>query len=117
MTHSAMKVVGGSYREICREPSRDEFYGSALRAAMAISRAADSLEVITIATPEEKSVIQTLANGVGFAVSTEQRAAQVIFTYSTPLSAPTLSLKDPPSTQSIYFLKDRSGEVWCGPCP
>ena len=94
-----MKIVGGAYRETCNEPRRDEFYGSGLRAAIAISRAMTCLEVITIASPEEQGLIQTLADAFSFTVSSGQRPHPVRFTYPTPLNAPTLSPKDLPRSK------------------
>jgi hypothetical protein len=89
-----MKIIGGAYREICGEPVRDQFFGSGVRAAIAISSASASLELITVATPEDQEIIETFAHGFGFTAWSERRPHQVQFLYPTPLSAPSLSPKD-----------------------
>ena len=96
-----MKIVGGSYREICRDPVREEFYGSALRAAIAISRPARSLEVVTVAAHEDTAIIDALTKASSFAVSWEHRPSQVQFIYATPMSAPIVIPKSLPSGKLV----------------
>ncbi len=61
-----MIVVGGTYREICKEPVVDNLYGSGLRAAFAISRGCDLLEFVSIVDNEEKKEVEALASSFGF---------------------------------------------------
>ncbi|MGD1118413.1 MAG: PfkB family carbohydrate kinase [Dehalococcoidales bacterium] len=86
-----MKIAGGAYHEICREPMRNEFFGSGLRAAIAISRAVESLELVTIATPEEETWINSLGKSFRFSARVKHRKNEIVFSYDTPLSPPILS--------------------------
>ena len=55
-----MVIIGGTYREICKEPFIDSIYGSGLRAAFAISRGCDLLEFVSIVYGDEKKEVETL---------------------------------------------------------
>lgn len=83
-----MIVVGGTYREICREPAVDYLYGSGLRAAFAISRGCDLLEFVSIVDSEEKKEVEALASSFGFTAKLRERAYPIQFYYEVPISPP-----------------------------
>jgi len=83
-----MIVVGGTYREICKEPVVDNLYGSGLRAAFAISRGCDLLEFVSIVDSEEKKEVEALASSFGFTVKLRERANPIQFYYEVPISPP-----------------------------
>lgn len=83
-----MIVVGGTYREICKEPVVDNLYGSGLRAAFAISRGCDLLELVSIVDSEEKKEVEALASSFGFTAKLRERAYPIQFYYEVPISPP-----------------------------
>ena len=83
-----MIVIGGTYREICKEPVLDNLYGSGLRAAFAISRGCDLLEFVSIVDSEEKKEVESLASSFGFAAKLRERAYPIQFYYEVPISPP-----------------------------
>ena len=56
-----MIIVGGTYREVCKEPAIDYLFGSGLRAAFAISRASSNLEFISLVESSEKIEVEEIA--------------------------------------------------------
>ena len=83
-----MIVVGGTYREICKEPFVDNLYGSGLRAAFAISRGCDLLEFMSIVNSEEKKEVEALASSFGFTTKLQKRDYTIQFFYEVPISPP-----------------------------
>lgn len=83
-----MIVIGGTYREICKEPAVDNLYGSGLRAAFAISRGCDRLEFVSIVDRADKKEVEALASSFGFTVKLRERAYPIQFYYELPISPP-----------------------------
>jgi nucleoside 2-deoxyribosyltransferase len=90
-----MIVVGGTYREICREPATDNLYGSGLRAAFAISRGCKQLEFISIVDHAEKKEVEALASSFGFTVKLRERTYPIQFHYEVPISPPRIISPNP----------------------
>jgi len=83
-----MIVVGGTYREICKEPFLDNLYGSGLRAAFAISRGCDSLKFMSTVNSEEKKEVESLASSFKFTAKLQERSYPIQFFYDVPISPP-----------------------------
>lgn len=83
-----MIVVGGTYREICKEPALDNLYGSGLRAAFAISRGCGRLELVSVVDRADKREVEALASSFGFTVKLQERAYPIQFYYELPISPP-----------------------------
>ena len=79
-----MIIVGGVYRELCRDPRRDDLFGSGVRAAFALSNTATPPILRSIATDEEAD----LAKAKGIALDHVKRSQPIRFTYDTPISRP-----------------------------
>ena len=90
-----MIVVGGTYREICREPAIDYLYGSGLRAAFAISRGCKQLEFISIVDVVEKKEVEALARSFGFTAKLQERIYPIQFHYEVPISLPRIIPSNP----------------------
>jgi nucleoside 2-deoxyribosyltransferase len=83
-----MIVVGGTYREICREPAIDCLYGSGLRAAFAISRGCKELEFVSIVDIAEKKEVEAIARSFGFKAKLQKRIYPIQFHYEIPIGPP-----------------------------
>jgi len=83
-----MIVIGGTYREICKEPAVDNLYGSGLRAAFAISRGCDLLQFVSIVDSEDKKEVEALASSFGFTAKLRERGYPIQFYYEVPISPP-----------------------------
>lgn len=90
-----MIVIGGTYREICREPFIDSIYGSGLRAAFAISRGCDLLEFVSIVNGDEKKEVEALASSFGFTAKLQERDYPIQFFYEVPISPPRILFPHP----------------------
>lgn len=90
-----MIVVGGTYREICREPALDNLYGSGLRAAFAISRGCKQLEFISVVDFAEKKEVEALARSFGFTTKLQVRTYPIQFHYEVPISPPRILPSNP----------------------
>ena len=63
-----LTVVGGFYRESCRFPPSDDFWGSGGRGAAAISELAIPVRFITAADKNAEAMLASIAQVVGFEV-------------------------------------------------
>jgi hypothetical protein len=85
-------VLGGTYEELCRDPSRTELIGSGQRAAIALRGVLDEeLTLVTAVDDENLADAQTLSGGAGVPVQIHERTEPVGFVYATPLSAPIIT--------------------------
>lgn len=85
-----IKIVGGVYREICIRPQSDDVYGSAGRAAAAISEYADGdqIELYCYLDQHCKDVIQSIAIHSNFKIIPTDVDLGVIFEYIHGLAEP-----------------------------
>jgi len=90
-----MIVVGGTYREICREPAIDYLYGSGLRAAFAISRGCKQLEFVSIVDVAEKKEVEAMARSFRFTAKLQERTYPIQFHYEVPISPPRIIPANP----------------------
>lgn len=98
-----MIVVGGVYREVCQDPEIDNLFGSGLRAAFALARGCDSLELMTVACREEIEELTELAKAFGFTTSLRERSYPIQYHYDVPVSSPRLLFPGsaPPAVEKI----------------
>ncbi len=80
-----MIVVGGIYRELCRDPQSEEVFGSGARAAFALSGATTPVRLRSVACAEDAD----LARAMGIEMDYEERPRPIRFRYDTPISRPT----------------------------
>lgn len=90
-----MIVVGGTYREICREPAIDNLFGSGLRAAFAISRGCKLLKYLSIVDSTDKKEVESFAASFGFTTELHERTYPVQFFYEVPISLPRILPSSP----------------------
>ena len=83
-------VVGGAYRETCREPRVDWIYGSGVRAAAVLGEAADRL--VTVADTSTLALIPAVLREQQ--VDATPRLQPIEFAYDTSLSTPQLRMHD-----------------------
>ena len=86
-----MIVLGGTYEEVCRDPSSVDLIGSGQRAAACIRSVVTDLELVTAVDEETLLDAETLAQGGNIPLHVVERTEPVSFVYTTPLSAPTIS--------------------------
>lgn len=86
-----ISVVGGTYREVCAEPARDELYGSGGRAAAALVELAHDVTLHTFYPREAWGVVQAIAASLGFQVSLHDAQTAVRFDYDHGLSRPVIT--------------------------
>ena len=84
----ALTIVGGFYRESCRFPPSDEFWGSGGRAAAALGELSVQVKFITAADKHAEAILATIAQTVGFEYSAAPIAETIAFRYDHGLSAP-----------------------------
>lgn len=82
-----MIVVGGTYEEICVNPTLRITRGSGLRAAIAL-RATGDVELHSSIEESAEDLARVTAGGFGITPLWTRRTAPVRFRYFTPLSAP-----------------------------
>lgn len=95
-----MIVVGGTYREICKEPALDNLYGSGLRAAFSVSRGCDRLELVSVVDNADRGEVEALASLFGFTVKLHERAYPIQFYYELPIGTPRILAPHPLSLTS-----------------
>ena len=83
-------IVGGVYREQCRDPAFNRLYGSGARAARVLGNEVTCL--VTVADESTMSEIAYVLDSVH--IEAAPRRSPIGFSYSTPLSLPSLS-QDP----------------------
>jgi len=86
--NSELTVVGGFYRESCRFPTSDEFWGSGGRGAAAVAELPIQVKFITAADKNAEIVLASIAQAVGFEYSVTSVAQTIAFRYDHGLSTP-----------------------------
>lgn len=84
-------VVGGVYAERCVEPHWDDVYGSAGRAAAAISAAVPGVRLLTYRAEPLAEAFESLANAYGLSIEGPTIANEVAFDYFHPLATPRIT--------------------------
>ena len=84
-------VVGGVYVERCVEPHWDDVYGSAGRAAAAISAATPDVRLLTYRAKPLEGPMASLDNAYGFTIEGPEIADQIEFDYFHPLAVPKIT--------------------------
>lgn len=79
-------VVGGAYREMCREPYRRRYFGSGVRGAAAIREEVERL--VTALESDSLSEIQAVLRNIPIDHVSRNRVIE--FDYDTPLSSPSI---------------------------
>ncbi len=90
-----MIVVGGTYREICREPAIDNLFGSGLRAAFAISRGCKQLKYLSVVDSVDRKEVESFAASFGFTTELHERTYPIQFFYEVPISSPRILPSNP----------------------
>lgn len=90
-----MKIVGGTYLEVCEETGTFEsprvLLGSGLRAAAVLRDVAPGLVLDTAIDEQLAAEARTIATTLALNVRWRERSEPISFHYWTPLSAPTIS--------------------------
>lgn len=84
-------VVGGVYREVCAEPSRDELYGSGGRAAAALVDLEGDVALHTFYPEASWAAVQAVADSSEFKVHLHDASTAVRFDYAHGLSRPVIT--------------------------
>lgn len=84
-------IVGGTYVERCIEPLWDEVFGSAGRAAMALSAVVPDLKLCSFRSPELRSRLDNLSFITGVAIDGPEKGAPIEFDYMHSLAVPLIS--------------------------
>lgn len=85
-----MKILGGTYQEICAVPEFQLLRGSGLRAALALRELGDT-ELFTAVDERDRETLASICGALGMAVSRVERNESVSFDYFTPLSPPAIN--------------------------
>jgi nucleoside 2-deoxyribosyltransferase len=86
--NSELTVVGGFYRESCRFPASDEFWGSGGRGAAAVAELPIHVRFITVADKNAEAVLASIAQAVDFECSVTSISQTIAFRYDHGLSTP-----------------------------
>jgi hypothetical protein len=84
-------VVGGVYAERCLEPFWDDVYGSAGRAAAAMSAAVPDVKLVTYRSADLKDGADNLAAVYGLSISGSQAPQAITFDYMHSLADPRIT--------------------------
>lgn len=101
-----MKIIGGIYDEVCREPNSSQTVGSGLRAAVAVSRAARDLTLHSRASHTQLEEARQIAAGSHFALAVKERRRSIRFSYDNPLARPYIDSHDPLDVEDIQLDDD-----------
>jgi len=89
-----MQIAGGTYLEVCRDAGRNEDYrmiiGSGLRAAAYLTPVCRDLTLLSAIDETTRAEATAIAEGLGVTVEWTPRTDLVGFSYSTPLSSPSI---------------------------
>ncbi len=88
-----LHVVGGTYRETCREAQWDQLMGSGLRAAAALSLPGRACRLSTYVGARELPLLESYAASFGIELRAEAARQTLRFTYAHGLARPWI---DPP---------------------
>jgi nucleoside 2-deoxyribosyltransferase len=83
-----LTIIGGTYREICDDPSWDELYGSGLRAAIALSTHIPAIQFTTCIGTEDSADLQAVCDVFTIQLTAIPIAETVTFRYQHPLARP-----------------------------
>jgi len=83
-----LQVVGGTYKERCREGDWDHLYGSGLRAAASLQMLAKGTELTTFIGHAESELLDIIAGGFGVKPNKTETPQTVEFSYAHALSVP-----------------------------
>jgi hypothetical protein len=104
-----LSIVGGSYLEYCLFPQWSHFYGSGLRAAIALSELSHSINFHTVVSEDHKSSLQLYSKQFGFNLEYSLRSKSISFNYLHPLSDPFISPSNiSDSDKPSLVIKDRN---------
>lgn len=84
-----LKIIGGAYREWCVEPERDDFFGSGLRAATAISLLTD-VELSAYVDARYQELLETTCRIARITCKSTTSPQTLAFRYHHPLASPTI---------------------------
>jgi len=87
---TAITVVGGVYHERCIWPEWDQLYGSAGRAAAALSGHVEQVRLCTYARSDTSTFFQPYASLYGFTFDPIDAAQTISFEYVHSMSTPTI---------------------------
>jgi hypothetical protein len=87
---TTLAIVGGTYREFCREPQWNELYGSGLRAAAALSGHVSTIEFTTCVGADAAADLAIICDTYGVKRTTTPIPETVSFYYHHPLSKPVI---------------------------
>lgn len=87
-TVTELTIVGGFYRETCRFPNRDEFWGSGGRAAAAIKDLPIRVKLVTAGDRQAEAMLASISQAVGFEYSCTAIRRTIVFRYDHGLSTP-----------------------------
>ncbi|WNO04009.1 PfkB family carbohydrate kinase [Rhodoferax mekongensis] len=90
MMQTSIAVVGGVYQEYCLWPEWDQVFGSAGRAAAALSSHIDEVRLFTALAPSLEQRAKQLANVYGFELIIHSSNAPISFEYVHCMSTPTI---------------------------
>lgn len=100
-------IAGGVYRERCLRPSWEESYGSAGRAATAISRFGGEVELHSLLDSESLFIMSNRAALEGFKLVPADVAQSVTFDYTHGLSTPQISYRSADFGASLQVAASR----------
>lgn len=83
-----MQIIGGTYRELCREGNWDQLFGSGFRAAAAVSQLIPECRLDTFLAASDVTLANTLAQSFGFKVVAHETSYTICFRYDHGLSTP-----------------------------
>lgn len=90
MPECKVDVVGGVYIELCLQPRWDQLYGSAGRAARALSTTSAAVTLHTYTDQQNHRLLVALAKSWNVALVVSSVATATSFRYVHPLSVPTI---------------------------
>lgn len=90
MSNAPLTIIGGTYLEICDNPTYHELYGSGLRAAAALSGVVAKINYISCIGKKEEKNAKSICDTFGIASFFTIQKDTAIFHYYHPLSKPTI---------------------------
>ena len=96
-----MLIAGGCYREVCKSPQHDDFFGSGGRAALAIASARTDVDWYYYCPDSEKRIVSVALSSTHLRHHPHTSNETVSFTYFHPLSEPEYYPSDLPRNDDI----------------
>ncbi len=90
MRRTMMKIVGGFYGERMMHPHHEASFGSGLRAAAALAKFSDGIELFTYATDAQRPELEAIANTFNVSAHVSERAQAIEFDYLHGCVSPSL---------------------------